>query len=147
MATLEETESFLVNVENAIKELKQRYEGKQSERVLSSHVWMIDYLDQIIKYKVTPLRDALTSVKKAHVGDFKSATQCDAVIGFCNDIIKLLNDLNNMYKARMAYVDIRLKFQYTLPQLIDKLQHLRNRFNIIKGQINNAKVEINDDWF
>ncbi|MBS3152017.1 hypothetical protein J4230_01260 [Candidatus Woesearchaeota archaeon] len=149
MATLDDAEGFLVGVENTVKELGEKYNSKQSERVLSSHVWMSDYIDGMVKNKVNRLRDALTTLKDKHVGEFRSVTQFDAIITFCNDISKLLNDINTLYRMRSNYVDIKLKFQYNLPQIEDKIKHMRNRFNIIKGQLTKKTFEYEEDtdWF
>ncbi|MBI2148955.1 hypothetical protein HYU23_04695 [Candidatus Woesearchaeota archaeon] len=147
MATLEETENFLVSVENLVKDLKEKQESKSNERLLSSHVWLSDYIDNQIKTKVMPLKDALTTLKDKHVGDFKSNTQFDATITFCNDIIKLLNEINSLNKIRASYIDVKLKWQYNIPQIVDKVKHLRNRFNIIKGQLSKKVFEYEEeDW-
>lgn len=148
MATLDETENFLVDVEHTINVLKEKCTNKQNDRVLSSHVWMSDYIEGIIKDQVNPLKEALTSVKNSYVGDFKSATQFDAVIAFCNDINKLLNDINTQYKMRSNLVDLKLKFQYNMPQIEDKVKHMRNRFNIIRGQLSKKGYEHQEDnWW
>ncbi len=148
MATLDETEGYLREVENAVRNLKEKYTSKQNERVLSSHVWMSDYVSGIIKDQVNPLKDSLTSVKDSYVGDFKSSTQFDAVIAFCTDVNKLLNEINTQYKMRSNLVDIKLKFQYNLPQIEEKVKHMRNRFNIIKGQLSKKGYEPEEDsWW
>ena len=146
MATLEDADNFLVGVENLVKEFKDKLDSKQQERVISSHVWMQDYLEQQIKNKVMPLKDALTTLKQQHVGDFKSSTQFDAVINYCTDIIKLLNEINSLYKMRANYIDLRMKWQFHLPQMTDKVKHMRNRFNIIKGQLSKKGYEPDEDW-
>ena len=147
MATLEDTDNFLAGVENLVKDIRNKYESKQNERVISSHVWMSDYIDQAIKNKVMPLKDSLTTLKDRHVGDFKSTTQFDAIINFCSDIIKILNEVNTLYKMRANLVDLKLKWQYALPQIEDKVKHMRNRFNIIKSQLSKKVFEYEEeDW-
>ncbi len=146
MATLEEADNFLVGVENLYTDLKDKYSSKTNERVLSSHVWMIDYISNAINKKVTPLKDSLSMLRDQHVGDFKSSTQFDALLKFCDEINKILNDINQLYKMRSNVVDIKLKFQYALPQIQDKLKHMRNRFNIIKSQLSKKQFELEEDW-
>lgn len=148
MATLDDAESFLVAVEGCIRDLKEKYDSKQSERLLSSHVWMSGYLENQVKSRVVSLKDALSVIKDKHVGDFKSSTQFDTVIAQCNEIIKLLDGISTMYKIRANFVDIKLKFQYNLPQILEKVKSMRNRFNIIRGQITRKKFEYEqeDSW-
>ncbi len=150
MATLDDADIYLIDVENIIRDLKSKYDSKQSERLISSHVWMSDHIDRQVKPKVLSFKDALTTIKDRHVGDFKSTTQFDTVITFCNDLLRLLDNVNTMYKMRANYIDIKLKWQYNLPQMLDKIQHMRNRFNIIKGQITQKKkfeYEEDNSWF
>jgi len=148
MATLEDAEVYLNAVENSIGEIRQKYDSKQAERVLSSPVWMSDFLEGIIKNKINSLKEALSSVRDHHVGDFKSTTQFDAVITMCSDLGKLLSDINTLYKMRSNYVDIRLKIQYSLPQMEEKMKSMRNRFNIIKGQLTKKGYEPEEDeWW
>ena len=148
MATLDDAESFLVSVESSIKDLKEKYDSKQSERLLASHVWMSDHLERNVKGKVISLKDALSVIKDKHVGDFKSTTQFDAVIAHCNDIINLLDSINTMYKIRAGIVDIRLKWQYNMPQILERTKSMRNRLNIIRGQISRKQFEYEerDSW-
>jgi len=148
MATLEDAELYLADVERSIADLKYKYDGKQNERVLSAHVWMTDQITQYI-HKVTLLRDSVTTIKDKHVGDFKSSTQFDGVLNYCNNLVKLLNELNFLYKTRANFVDIRMKLSYSLPQLSENIKHIRNRFNIIKGQVSKKPFEYEerDSWF
>src|SRR3989338_10864595 len=136
MATpLEDAEVLLVSIDKGIKELKNKYESKQSERVLSNHVWMIDYIENNVKKYVAPLIESLNKLKTYNVGDFQSTTNFDITIKYSTEIDKILNEILFLYKARENYIDVKLKWQYNLPKLMENIQHLKNRFAIIKGQI------------
>ncbi len=145
---LDDAELLLLNVEREIKELKDMYESKQSERTISNHVWMTDKIENNVKKHVLFLIEAVSKIRENHVGDFKTSTNFDLALRYCNDINKILNDMITMYKMRFGYMDIKLKLQYAMPQLSQNLTHLRNRFGIIKGQITRKRFEYEEDsWF
>ncbi len=146
MATLlEDAEFILANVERGLKDIKDKYEGKQSERIIANHVWMIEQIEDKLKKHVTPLRDLLIKLKSNYLGDFNSATNFDIAAGYCNEINKILNDLLLLYKMRAGYVDIKLKWQYNMPKLTENVNHLRHRFSIIKGQITRKRFEYEEE--
>jgi len=149
MATpLEDAEVLLVSIDKGIKELKNKYESKQSERVLSNHVWMIDYIENNVKKYVAPLIESLNKLKTYNVGDFQSTTNFDITIKYSTEIDKILNEILFLYKARENYIDVKLKWQYNLPKLMENIQHLKNRFAIIKGQITRKRFEYEEEsWF
>ena len=147
MTSLEDADGYLVRVENVVKELKDKYDSKTSERVLSSHVWMGDFLEQC-KKKVQNFKDSVTTLRDGHVGEFKSATQFDTLITMSDEMNKFFNDVLVIYKMRSSFIDIRMKLSYSLPQLQDKVKSMRNRFNIIKGQLSKKQFEYEEDsWF
>ncbi len=149
MATiLDEAELLLLNVERGFKELKDMYEGKQTERTISNHTWMTDKIENNTKKHLLFLIETVTKIKENHIGDFKTSTNFDFALRYCNDMNKILNEIITLYKMRVSYMDIKLKWQYAMPQLSQNLTHLRNRFGIIKGQISRKKFEYEEDsWF
>ena len=147
MATLDDSEKGLIEVESGFEDIKNKNQSKQNERLLSSHVWMSDYLEQY-KKKVSNFRNSLDFVKKGHVGDFKSATQFDAVLKMSDEVSGILDDIIKTYKMQATLTDLKLKWYYTLPTLAEKIKSMRNRFNIIKGQITRKKFEYEEEsWF
>lgn len=149
MATLlEDTGILIASVERGIRDVKSMYEGKQNDRLLSNHVWMQDQIENKAKKHIPQLKDFLIKLKQSHMGDFRSSTNFDICIKHCNDIEKMLNDIITLYKMRIDYLDIKMKWQYALPQLFDNLNHLSNRFSIIKGQISRKGFEYQEEsWF
>ncbi len=147
MTSLEDADGYLIKIENVVRELKDKYDSKTSERVLSSHIWMGDFLEQC-KKKVQNFKDSISLLKNSHVGEFKSATQFDTLLTLSNETIKCFNDLLVIYKMRASFIDIKMKLCYSLPQLQDKVKSMRNRFNIIKGQLSKKQFEYEEDsWF
>lgn len=148
MATLlEDAGILIISIENGIKNMKSMYNSKQSERWISNHVWVIDQVEEKIKKHIPPLKDLFVKLKQNHLGDFKSSTNFDICIKHCNDVEKILNDITVLYKMRVNNQDLKMKWQYALPQLQDNLDHLTNRFNIIKGQISRKGFEYEESWF
>lgn len=143
MATLKDAENYLVEMENSFVSLKDKFGSKQGDRLLLSHVWMGDYLDQQIA-KVQPFSDSVATLRDRHVGDFKSSTQFDTLISHCDEITKLLNGIANVHKMKLGITDVKLRWNYNLRSLAEKIKSTRNRFNIIKGQL--TSVQIGDDW-
>ena len=145
---LEDAELLLINIERGIKDLKIKYESKQSERLLSNHILMNDFINNNVKTHIKPLKDLLLKIRENHVGDFKSSTNFDVAVKYCNEIEKVLNSIMVMYRMRDNLVDIKLKWQYNLPKMMDDLVHLKNRFGIIKGQLTKKAFEYEEEsWF
>ena len=146
MPTLEDADAYLAAVENYIADVKLKLDSKQSVRLVSNHVWMQDYIEKAIINKLMPLKDSLVSFRSAHMGSFKSPTQLDAVLKLTDEITELLKDINHQYRIRSNYIDIKMKWGYSYPQMLEKVKSMRNRFNIIKSQMSKKGYEPESDW-
>ena len=148
MVTLENTEEYLVDVERGIEELKKCCDARQNERFLSNHVWMTDFLERKLVSKLTLLKDALKLLKTQNATEFKSETQFDAMKMLCDELAKIFDELAQAYRMRLGYSDVSLKIKHNLPKMQEKIKSFRNRFTIVKNQINQGikKPFDDDDW-
>lgn len=150
MATaLEDAELLLIKIEKGIQDLKLKFDSKQSERLISNHVWMADYIENSIKRHTNPLKDLLMKLKGSSMGDFKSSTNFDVAVKYCTEIEKTIDGILFLYKTRAGIIDLKLKWQYNLPAITESFNHLKNRFMIIKGQITRKRFEYEEEenWF
>src|SRR3989344_9221661 len=112
MATvLEDTELLLIQLEKGLLDLKEKFGSKQSERIISNHVWMADYINRSVKTHLNPLKELLMKLKGSHMGDFKSSTNFDVAVRYCSEIDKSIESLLFLYRTRAGIVDLKLKWQ------------------------------------
>ncbi len=142
---LQEAENLLLLLEQELKNLNQQYESKQAERIISNHVWMGSVFEERILPKLKSLRERLVKIKTSYVGSFKTATQFDTTISHCDQINKELSEILYLYKIRANPLDIKMKMQYTMPQIMLNMNSLRNRFYIVKGNVTRGRQE-EEDW-
>ncbi|GEM_PF-2694741 len=148
MVSLEGAEEYLVDIERGLLELQKCCDSKQSERFLSNASWMGDFLENKLRSKLNGFKDSLKVLKETNAVEFKSGTQFEAIIVLCDENNKFLEELAKSHKMMLRYGDISLKINQNLPKMQERTKSMRNRFNIIKGQINRAVRSPfdDDDW-
>ena len=57
----------------------------------------------------------------------------------------MLNNLLYLYKIRAGYIDLKLNLQQNIPRIAENISSLKNRFNILKNNINKG-LEIGNLW-
>lgn len=145
---LEIAELKLLDIDRGIKDLKEKFESKQSERIISNHVWMQDYMEKAVKQHIPPFRELIMRVRDGHLGNFNSTTNFDIIARHSDEIGKLIDSIILMYKMRASFFDIKLKWQYSIPKINENLMHLKNRFGIMKGQLSRKQFEYEEErWF
>ncbi len=145
---METAELLIFEIDRAVKDIKEKFENKQSDRVISNHIWMEGYISKIIKEKMPPFRDAVMKARSGHLGNFSSATNFDIIIRHCIEIEKLFDNIILMYKMRTTPYDIKLRWQYSVPKINENMMHLKNRFGILKGQLSRKQFEYEEEsWF
>lgn len=150
MATLlEDAELLLAQIERGLQDIKLKFESKQSERIISNHVWMSDYIDKSVKKHIAPLKDLLMKLRGSSMGDFKTSTNFDVAARYCSEIERTLESLLFLYRTRASITDLKLKWQYSLQPIMENFNHLKNRFAIIKGQLGRKRFEYEEEesWF
>jgi len=134
-----DTEEMLRKLEAEFNNIIGYYKGKQADRVFSNRIWVMDKLESNLLKKAKPLHDSLKKIKSIHNPQGLPSIQFDAPISHAGNFIKMTEELYQMYKMDSSYPDIKLKLKFTIPQLNQEIQHLRNRFMIIKGNLTRQK--------
>ena len=142
---LETAELRLIEIDRGIRDLKEKFENKQSERIISNHVWMQDYIERIVKQHIPPFKEAVMKTRGGHLGNFNSTTNFDLLARHCDEIGKIIDGIILMYKMRAGYFDIKIKWQYAVPKINENLMHLKNRFGVVKGQLSRKHFEYEED--
>ncbi|HLC58747.1 MAG TPA: hypothetical protein VJI68_02705 [Candidatus Nanoarchaeia archaeon] len=147
MIQLENADIFLTDVERALNELDTKHKGKQSERFLTSHLWMIDHLDRNIIVKLVNLKENMAFVRDKN--NDLPRVHFDTIMKFSDDIILVMQDMIDYYKYKPSYLDVDLKWQQNLPRIMEKFKSIKNRHSLIKSQIKSKKTqkEEQDNWF
>lgn len=145
MVVIDEVESHLGSIELFINDLKNKHDSKQSERVLSNNIWMSDMMDRTINKNIIPLSSSIKDLRVEYEKRIGSASQFDFALKHCTEVHKLMSNLHSSYKQGLGVLDIKLKLHYTLPELSSNLNSLRNRVNILKGNIARIKSLEDED--
>ena len=136
---LQDTEELLRALELEFINIKAYYESKQSDRVFSNNIWVLDKLERNLLAKSKPLVENLREIKSVHNPDNLPSLQFDGPIGHASNIVKLLQELQQIYKMYAPFGDIKMKLGYNMPKLNEEIAHLRNRFMILKGNLTRQK--------
>ena len=92
--------------------------------------------------------EKLENVKKMYANEFpRSSLQFSAPIEHCDIIITSINDVAQVYKMRLGLMDIKMRLNHSLPIIVNNMTHLRNRFYIIKGNVNRGVKLTEEDIF
>ncbi|MEK6947814.1 MAG: hypothetical protein AABX19_01080 [Nanoarchaeota archaeon] len=141
MAKLEDMESHLNNIESFVSDIKYKVQSKQSERVLSSHVWMSDMIEKTITKSVKPFIDSIKEFKSEYEKAVGPTVQFDFIVKHSNELNKHLSNLNSSYKNKLPFSQISPQLNQSIPEISANLTSLRNRFNILKGNMKRFKSE------
>ncbi len=138
-----EIETTLRLLEANIKDLQQRVEGKQRDRLLVSHVWMQDMLEKRVKGELKTLHTELELLKKQGVD---SSMENNVVMSskYCVELAKAFQRLIEAHKEQKSIAYIEADWNQTLPVILDRFSHLKNRVSILKGL--SQKKQDEDEW-
>ncbi len=136
---LQDIDSLLRDLESEFSNLRLYYEGKQSDRVFSNNIWVLDKLERTLLAKAKPLQESFKEIKAIHNPEALPSLQFDSPITHTTNIIKLLQELQQVYKMYAPFGDIKMKLGYNMPKLNQEISHLRNRFMILKGNLTRQK--------
>ncbi len=142
---ISDAELYLLKLETEIKNFKSDYESKTFERVFSNHVWMTTKIEDKLLNRTKQLKEKLVDIKDYYSNQFlKSILQFDAPINHCNEILNAINEILIIYKMRANLMDIKLRISHNLPIMFNNMIHLRNRFYILKGNVNRG-IKIDEE--
>jgi len=140
-------EEMIRKLEDEFRNIKVYYDGKQADRVFSNKIWVMDKLDSGLIKKAKPLQDSLKQIRLMHNPQGLPSLQFDAPIAHARNFLKLAEEIYQLYKLDSHYSDIKLKLGFAMPKLNEEIQHLRNRFMIMKGNLTRQKRIEADDLF
>ncbi|HIH25840.1 hypothetical protein J4476_04900 [Candidatus Woesearchaeota archaeon] len=141
MTKIDDMEFHLDKIESFVNDIKYKLQSKQSERVLSSHVWMSDSIEKTINNSVKPFMDSIKDFKSEYEQAVGPTVQFDFIIKHSNELNKHLNNLNSSYKNKLPFSQISPQLNQSIPEISSNLNSLRNRFNILKGNMKRFKLE------
>ena len=146
MTKIDDMEIHLSNIESFVNDIKFKVQSKQSERVLSSHVWMSDMIEKTLNKSVKPFIDSIKDLKLEYEQAVGPTVQFDFIVKQSNELNKHLSNINSSYKNKLPFSQISPQLNQTIPDISYNLTSLRNRFNILKGNMKRFKTD-EDSFF
>jgi len=143
---IEEADQLLKEFEFSIRDLTQKYEGKQSQRLFTSTVWIVDHLESKVKSQLNQVKKEMDALKNTS----ENATiQNNAGISLqhVQEIECGINEILFPYKNNYEIGQIDQAWAKSLPAINEKLKSLRHRIDIIKNTFVTKKKIEDEDWY
>lgn len=143
---IQEVDQTLKKFEFSMRDLIQKYNGKQSQRLFSSTVWMVDHLEGQIKNELGSIKNELEVLK---TGSDNATIQNNAVISMqhANEIEVILKTIILSYKDDAVLQNINSVWASNIPAIGEKLKSMRHRVDIIKNTFVSKKRIEDEDWY
>lgn len=143
---IDDVDQLLKSFEFSIRDLMQKYEGKQAARLFNSNIWVIDYLETKIKKELLPIKKELDNMKN---NNENAVIQNNASISVqhIQDIERAIEAILFPYKNQYEISQIDTAWGKNLPIINEKMTSLHHRIDIIKNTFITKKKIQDEDWY
>lgn len=139
-----EIEPVLRQFEFTIQDITKKYQGKQSDRLFSSTVWMTDFLDSNVRSQLESIRRVLEAIQTQ---DTTVQNNIIIILEQLKEIEKALDNILFQYANKYDYPHIDHAWRQNLLIINEKLKSLRHRVDIITNAISKKKRIEEEDWY
>lgn len=143
---IDDVDQLLKSFEFFIRDLMQKYEGKQAARLFNSNIWVIDHLETKMKKELLSIKkelDNMTSNNKNTVIQNNASISVQHI----QDIERALEAILFPYKNQYDSSQIDSAWGKNLPFINEKMTSLRHRIEIIKNTFVTKKKIQDEDWY
>lgn len=138
--------SLLKDFEFLVKDIIQKFEGKQAARVLSNTVWMTDFIENKAKKQLAVMSRVLSEIE---MNSKDTTVQNNAMIskGHVKEMERAFDSILEVYNNEYDFPQVDAAWRTAIPTITEKAKSLRHRIDIITNTSVGKKRIEEEDWY